>query len=117
MAYYKRPINRGKKKGNNPSQFQSEVRIKLPKRDQGEMFGIVTLMSGTEFLKVLCEDEKERAIRIPGKMRNRVWIKENDVVIVKPWEYEDHKGDFVWRFLPLQVQRLKREGHLGKLPI
>lgn len=107
-----------KKKTNSPSaDFESEIRLRLPRKDSGEMFGIVTLMSGTEFLKVLCEDGKERAIRIPGKMRNKVWIKENDIVIIKPWEWEPHKGDFIWRFLPLQVQKLKREGYLSKLPI
>lgn len=110
----------GNKKPNSKSgtpDFQSEIRLRLPRRDEGEIFGVVTLMTGTEFLKVLCDDGKERAMRIPGKMRNKVWIKENDVVIVKPWEFENHKGDFVWRFLPLQVQKLKRDGHLVNLPI
>lgn len=121
MAFNKfRPNNNKKKTNNNNSanpEFQSEVRVRLPNKEEGEMFGVVTLMTGTEFLKVFCEDQVERAIRIPGKMRNKVWIKENDVVIIKPWDYENHKGDFVWRFLPLQVQKLKRDSHLQNLPI
>ncbi len=118
---YKGNFNKNKNKNKNSKgsvpDFESEIRLRLPRRDDKEMFGMVTLMSGTEFLKVLCEDGKERAIRIPGKMRNKVWIKENDVVIIKPWDYEDHKGDFVWRFMPLQVQKLKRDGYLTNLPI
>ena len=104
------------KKHNNSNTFVP-VRIKLPNREEGEMFGVVTIMTGSTFLRVLCEDEVERACRIPGKMRNRVWIKDNDVVIIKKWDFEDNKADIVWRFLPLQVQRLKREGHLKDLPV
>lgn len=105
------------KSSKDSNEFQDEVRIKLPKRDERELFGVVTIMTGTEYIKVLCEDGVERATRIPGKMRNKVWIKENDLVIVRKWEYEDKKADVAWRFLPLQVQKLKREGHINNLPI
>lgn len=99
----------------NVSKYEGKLR--LPNREEGESFAVVTLMPGTEYIKVICEDNVERAARIPGKLRNRVFIKENDVVIVKKREYEDNKVDVVWRFLPLQVEKLKARGYLTNLPI
>ena len=91
--------------------------MRLPNRAEDEMFAVVTVMTGATYIKALCEDGVERAIRIPGKLRNRVFIKENDVIIIKKREYEENKGEVVWRFLPFQVQKLKAQGHLTKLPI
>jgi translation initiation factor 1A len=99
--------------------FQSnnqEFRLRLPNRPEEE-FALVTLLTGAEYIKVMCEDGVERPARIPGKMRNRIFIKDNDVVIIKKREYDDGKYDVIWRYLPLQVQKLKSFGHLEKLPI
>jgi len=104
---YKRPTN------TNPT----EVRVKLPNRDEGEEFALVTVMTGAEYIKVLCEDGLERPARIPGKLRNRVFIKDNDVLIVKKRDYEENKVDVVWRFLPFQRDKLKSMGQLNNLPI
>ena len=117
---YKKKYNQNKKKHNNKTGapvFQSEVRIKLPKREEGEVFALVTLMTGTEYIKVLTEEGKEISARIPGKMRKKIWIRDNDIVIVRKWDTGEPKGDLVWRFMPLQVQKLKREGYLKNLPI
>ena len=57
---------------------------------------------GGSRMKVACKDGKERMCRIPGKLRNRVWVRDGDVVIVKPFEIEgDKKGDVIWRYFPL----------------
>ena len=106
-----------KKHKNSNNTFQSEIRVRLPKRDLGEEFGIVTLMTGAEYLKIYTESKEDISGRIPGKMRNKVWIKENDVVIVRKWDTGEMKADIVWRFLPFQVQKLRRDGHLKELPM
>ncbi len=99
------------------SSADSDYWLKQPKRDEGEQFAVVTLQTGAEYIKVLCEDGIERPARIIGKLRHKVFIKENDVVIIRKQEYNDNKMDVVWRFLPLHVAKLKMQGHLGKLPI
>ena len=101
----------------NSSQTPGEYKLRTPNKEDGEYFALVTVMPGTEYIKVMCEDGVERAARIPGKLRNRVFIKENDVVIVKKREYEENKVDVMWRFLPLQVQKLRERGLLTNLPI
>ena len=87
------------------------ARVRLPKK--GEIFGEVIALVGGSRVRVDCADGKERMCRIPGKIRKRVWVKEGDVVLVKPWEIQsDQRGDIVWRYTQLQVEWLKRKGYL-----
>ena len=86
-------------------------RVRLPKK--GEIFGEVIALVGGSRVRVDCADGKERMCRIPGKIRKRVWVKEGDIVLVKPWEIQsDERGDIVWRYTNLQVEWLKRKGYL-----
>ena len=72
------------------------------------MFGIVEKLSGASRLMVMCEDGFTRSSRIPGKMRKRMWIRENDLVVVKPWEFQNEKGDVVYRYTQTQASYLSR---------
>lgn len=84
-------------------------RLRVPR--EGEILGIVTGLMGASRVRVDCLDQKERMCRIPGKIRKRVWVREGDYVIVKPWSIEgERKGDLVWRYTHLQVDWLKRKG-------
>lgn len=84
-------------------------RLRLPKED--EIFGFVEQMLGASKMLVRCADDKIRTVRIPGKMKRRIWIREGDVIIVQPWTVQsDKKGDVVWRFTKPQVDRLTRQG-------
>jgi translation initiation factor 1A len=92
-------------------------RMRLPNPEELEQFAIVTQLMGTNQVRALCEDGNERQFRIPGKLVKKVWIRENDVVIVKLWDFQPTKGDIVWRYLGNQVEWLRRNGKLGKLPL
>jgi len=102
-----------------PTQAQQEgyMKIRTPNRAEGEMFGIVTQLMGTNQIKALCEDGTERQLRIPGKLLKKVWIRENDVVILKLWDFQPSKGDIIWRYFGNQVEWLKRNGKLSNLPL
>lgn len=87
------------------------VRVKMPR--QGEVLGIVEAMLGANKLRVRCQDDKMRLCRIPGKLRKSMWIKEGDVVLVKPWDIQkDTNGDIVIRYTQTQVSVLRRKGIL-----
>lgn len=75
--------------------------------EEQEQFGKVTEMLGANRLTVMCEDSDERMCRIPGKMQKSVWIREDDLVIVEPWEWQDEKGDVVWRYEKQEAERIK----------
>ncbi len=88
-----------------------EYRLKMP--DQGEMVGTVIKIAGATKFLVRCMDGKERLCIIPGRLRRRFWIKENDVVIVRPWVVQtDERGDIVWRYSVLDISKLKERGLL-----
>ena len=76
-----------------------------------EVLGIVEQMLGASRMLVRCKDGHMRTIRIPGKIKRRIWVRAGDVVIVKPWTVqEDKKGDLVWRYTKAQVSRLMNQG-------
>ncbi len=92
-------------------------RLRFPKKEEFEQFGIVKQLMGANQLKVICQDGVERGCRIPGKLRKRVWIRVNDLVIVKVWDFQPSKGDIKWRFFGNQVEWFKRKGMLEGLPV
>ena len=106
-----------KKMAEQKNEQEEFVRVRLPKQNENEMFGIVTQMLGATQIKVQCQDGKERNCRIPGKIKKRVWLREGDVVIVKIWDFQPAKADVKWRFIGNQVEWLKRQGKLHGLPI
>jgi translation initiation factor 1A len=88
--------------------------LKLP--NPGEVLGKVIRIAGATKFLVRCTDEKERLCTIPGRLRRRFWIKENDIVIVKPWIVQtDERGDIVWRYSLLDISKLKEKNMLKGL--
>jgi len=87
------------------------ARIRIPK--EGELLGIVELMLGSDKLRVQCDDEKERIVRIPGKLRKRVWIRVGDLILIKPWKVmSDRRADVIWRYTRTQARWLEKKGYL-----
>ncbi|MFA4907911.1 MAG: translation initiation factor eIF-1A [archaeon] len=101
----------------NPNLGLSEeevfAKIRLPYRKEGEQFAVCMQMLGSDKIKARCEDGIERICRIPGKMRKRVWIRQNDLIVVKLWDFQPIKADVTWRYLPTQGFHLKRKNLLN----
>ena len=80
---------------------------------QGEVLGVVVRLLGFDRILVKCQDGKERLCRIRGKMKRRVWIRDGDIVIVSPWDFQsDKRGDVTWRYTHAQAENLRRKGIL-----
>jgi translation initiation factor 1A len=94
---------------------QEEIsRIKLPRGK--EVFGILEQRLGGSRMRIRCLDGKTRICRIPGRLKRRLWVRENDIVIVEPWEFSgDDKGDLVFKYTPTQVSYIRKKGYLKKL--
>lgn len=106
-GYY--PKKREKKR--EGGEGEEITRVRLPRED--EMLGIVMGIMGGGRLQVSCKDGKERLCRIPGKIRRHIWVREGDIVIIKPWEIgADTKGDIVWRYSKLHADWLRDKGYL-----
>lgn len=85
---------------------------RYPDKEEGEVYGVVTEMLGANRLNVRCIDGEERQCRIPGSMQKREWIREDDLVIVDPWDFQDEKGDVAYRYERQAAEELRDSGKL-----
>ncbi len=90
------------------------VRVKTPNLREKEIFGIADQLLGASKIKVMCADGKSRLGRIPGKLKKRMWIREGDLVIVRPWSFQDEKCDIVHRYTKTEATYLSRQGRVPK---
>jgi len=97
---------------NNSQQPEEFTRVRLPRKSEGEILGIVEGLLGANKLRVRCMDGVVRLTRIPGKFKKRMWIREGDVLIVIPWSFQNEKADFSWKYTGPQVNWLERKGFL-----
>jgi translation initiation factor 1A len=92
------------------------ARTRIPK--EGEVLGIVEQMLGGDKMLVSCDDGHERIVRIPGKLRKRVWIRTGDLILVQPWKVQsDKRGDVIFRYTKTQAHWLQKKGLLKSLSI
>ncbi len=78
-----------------------------------EILGIVEAMLGTNKISVRCQDNKMRIVRIPGRIKKRIWIREGDAILIKPWDIDsDRRGDVAWLYTPTQKNLLKKKNIL-----
>ncbi|MBF91017.1 MAG: translation initiation factor eIF-1A [Flavobacteriales bacterium] len=90
----------------------SKIRVKMPNVKVNEMFAIAEQILGGRRVTVLCADGETRMARIPGKMRRRQWVREGDLIIVWPWDFQDSKADVKHRYTKTQAMYLSRKGVL-----
>ena len=89
-----------------------KIRVKMPNKKVNEMFALASQILGGRRVTVLCEDGETRMARIPGKMRRRQWVREGDLIIVWPWDFQDSKADVKHRYTKTQAMYLSRKGVL-----
>jgi translation initiation factor 1A len=78
-----------------------------------DVLGVAVKLLGFDRVLVRCQDGHERLCRIRGKMKRRVWIREGDVVLVSPWDFQsDKRGDLIWRYTRAQAEMLRSKGYI-----
>ncbi|KYH38784.1 MAG: translation initiation factor eIF-1A [Candidatus Bathyarchaeota archaeon B23] len=92
---------------------ERDIKEELVYPSENDVLGIVEKLLGYDRVLVRCQDGHTRVCRIRGKMKRRTWIREGDVVLVSPWDFQyETRGDIFWRYTHGQVERLRREGVL-----
>jgi len=76
------------------------------------MFAIADEILGGRRIRAVCEDGLSRISRIPGKMRRRQWVREGDLIVVQPWDFQDEKANVCMRYTKTQSLYLSRKGVL-----
>ena len=88
------------------------IRVPLPNRKVNEMFAIADEILGGRRIRAVCEDGLSGISRIPGKMRRRQWVREGDLIVVQPWDFQDEKANVCMRYTKTQSLYLSRKGVL-----
>ncbi|MEL4305228.1 translation initiation factor eIF-1A [Methanococcoides sp. LMO-2] len=101
-----------KNSGNNNAAPQQVTRVRTPRKENGEILATVENLLGANRLRLRCMDGVVRMGRIPGSMKKRTWIREGDIVIAVPWDFQDTKADVIWKYTRPQVNWLERKGFL-----
>ncbi len=98
------------KKGKGHIEEPVVRRVRTP--IEGEVLGIALQMLGGSRVRVQCMDGKVRLCRIRGKIVKRLWVRQDDVVLVSPWPFQDDRGDIVHRYTHAQSAWLEKNGYL-----
>jgi len=98
----------GKKKVKSEEEIENMM---LPVAN--DILGIAVKMLGFDRILVNCQDGHERLCRIRGKIKRRVWIRQGDIVLISPWDFQsDKRGDIIWRYKRNQAEWLRKNGYL-----
>jgi len=78
------------------------------------VYGKVLKMLGQGRVSVMCGDSVKRTCLICGRMRNRVYVRPQDVVLValRPDMTADDKADVVHKYTADEARTLKRHGEI-----
>jgi len=99
----------GKRKITNEGSLDNMV---LPSAN--DVLGIAVKMLGADRIMVKCQDGKERLCRVRGKLKRRVWIRDGDIVLVSPWDFQSEtRGDIFWRYRKNQSDWLRKNNYLS----
>lgn len=97
-------------KGDTP-EYTGPVRVRMPKGK--EIIGVIAQRVGGGRMQVSCMDGKTRNCRVPGRLRRGLWLRETDVILVLPWEYDgDQKADVMYKYSKAEIEKLKKDGLL-----
>lgn len=112
MAKFKDKSKANKPKGNSNPSFNPDapIRVRLPRGK--EVIGIITQRVGAGRMLVSCMDGITRNCKVPGRLRRELWLREGDVIIVEPWEFDTDKGDILYKYTKAAIEKLKKDGLL-----
>ncbi|MEK6760647.1 MAG: translation initiation factor eIF-1A [Nanoarchaeota archaeon] len=96
--------------GSKNEEGEKVGRVKLPRGE--EVLGIIEQRLGGNKMMVKCLDGKSRNCRVPGRLKRKLWLRPNDIVLIEPWELDKNKGDVIFKYRDNQIEWLKKNGYL-----
>ena len=94
---------KNKRRGKNESLSKRELIFK----EDGQEYAQVTRMLGNGRLEAYCFDGTKRQCHIRGQMKRRVWINNDDIILVGLRDYQDEKADVILKYTADEVRALK----------
>lgn len=100
-----------KKKGNRKGSNQI-IKRELVFKTEGQEYAQVLKMLGDCRVEAYCFDGAKRTCTIRGKMRKRVWIRKDDIILVGLRDYQDDKADIIAKYTEEEARKLKLNGEI-----
>ena len=102
------------KKGKKQSYNDKKLIYKNTKEDQE--YGKVIGTLGNGRFQIECFDGKSRLGILAGNMRKRVWVNNDDIVLISRWEFltDSDKCSIVHKYDRDEVSKLQKEGEFPK---
>lgn len=97
-----------KSKSTGTGLFRRELLLK----EDGQEYARVTKILGNGHVECACFDNVVRLGNIRGKMRRRVWIVLDDIVLCGLRDYQDGKVDIIHKYNPEEIRNLRSIGEL-----
>jgi len=92
------------------------IRVRMPRK--GEVLGVDVALLGGGRMEVKCDDGFTRICRIPGRMRRKIWVRNNDLILVKPWTVQsEERADVIWKYSRAQSNWIEKKGLLKKVSL
>lgn len=103
--------NRGNRKKPEGEGGDQPIRVRTP--EKGQLLGVIEERLGNRRSKVRCSDGNIRICRIPGRVRQRIWTREGDIVLIEPWSVQETvRGDLLQTYSKPQIEWLEKRGYL-----
>ena len=91
------------------------VRARMPRKERGELLGVIVQRFGGNRMEVKTTDGKSRNCRVPGKYKKKLWLRPGDYVLITIWVDDDSKGDVIFKYNPTMLTQLRKKGFLDSL--
>ena len=101
-----------KSKGQQRKTNKGPQKRELEYKDDSQEYAQVVQILGNSRFQVQCFDGVVRLGHIRGNMRNKVWIKLSDFVLVSLRDFQDNKCDVIMKYTTEEVRNLKSYGEL-----
>lgn len=101
-------VRRGKKNAG------TGVTRSLITKDKNQEYVRVTGLLGDSRLNVVNSGGQERIAIIRGKMKKRVWMKKEDILLVGLREYQGDRVDVLHKYLSSEAKQLVKIGEITK---
>jgi translation initiation factor 1A len=107
----------GKKAKRSKNLTTVESRVLLFKDSNLQIYGkIISILGDSRFI-IFCDDGKTRLGIARGKMKKRIWIKMNDLVLASLRDFEEGKIDIIHKYNDDEMKKLKKLGELIHIKI
>lgn len=108
------PKNKGKggknrRRGKNDN---DDDKRELIFKEDGQEYAQVVRMLGNGRCESKCFDGTTRLCHIRGKLRKKVWVNAQDIVLVGLRDYQDDKADIILKYSPDEARNLIKYGEI-----